>query len=292
MQWITYYIFRMGIIVFPLIPFPLLYRLSDLSAWMIYRVFRYRKRVTLENLRKAFPGHSERMIRQIAWQSYRNLSDVLLESLKGFGMSSKTLIRRYTIENPEVLDAYYHQGQSVIGVTAHYANWEWGALAGRLQLKHLPVAFYKPLSNRYIDHYLKKNRAESGTLMRSIYRTTETFRELDDQTCLFLMVADQNPSNIEKAYWINFLGRQTPCLHGPEKHARINRYPVVYLDIRRQERGVYRVRIHPLVEDPDMHQAGIITKRYIHTLEQIIRSQPANWLWTHKRWKKQTGAET
>lgn len=290
MQRVVYHVFRLGIFLFTAIPFWLLYVLSDISAWLFYRVIRYRRKVTLANLRKAFPELPEKRIRQIARQSYRNLSDILLESLKGFSMAPVTLINRYAIENPGMLDTYYHQGQSVIGVTAHYANWEWGALAGRLQLKHLPVAFYKPLSNKYIDQFLKKHRAENGTQMRSIYRTTETFREMNAQSALFLMVADQHPSNTEKAYWVNFLGRPTPCLHGPEKHARSNQYPVVYLDIRRKKRGFYRIRIIPLVGDPDHVESGLITEKYIHTLEQIIRQEPANWLWTHKRWKKQPGA--
>src|SRR6056297_1523960 len=286
MQRVVYYVFRLGIFIFQPIPFPLLYVISDISAWLIYRVFRYRKKVTGENLRKAFPEHSEKRIQQLTWQSYRNLSDILLEGLKGFNMSRDALIKRYTIENPGLLEPYYQQGQSVIGVTAHYANWEWGALAGRLQLNHLPVAFYKPVSNKYIDRFLRKHGAENGTLMRSIYQTTETLRELAHQICLFLMVADQHPSNIKKAYWVNFLGRQTPCLHGPEKHARSNRYPVVYLNIRRQRRGFYRIRIIPLVNDPDHFEPGGITEKYLHTLEQIIIQEPADWLWTHKRWKK------
>jgi len=286
MQLVIYYAFRMGVFIFAAIPFPLLYRLSDISAWLIYRVFRYRRRVTLENLRKAFPKLPERKVKQIARRSYGNLSDILLESMKGFSMTRDTLIKRYRIENPELLNAYYQRGQSVIGVTAHYANWEWGALAGRLQLKHLPVALYKPLSNQYIDGFLKQNRAENGTLMRPIYKTSQTFRELDGQTCLFLMVADQHPSNIEKSYWVHFLGRQTPCLHGPEKHAQSNQFPLVYLDIRRKKRGFYSIRILPLVEDPGHFESGVITQRYIHTLEKIIRQEPANWLWTHKRWKK------
>ena len=286
MQRGEYLAFRLGLSFFSAVPFSILYGFSDLLAYLLFHVVRYRRKVTLQNLRSVFPDHSEKSIRQIAVRSYRNLSDVLLESLKGFSMSKASFLKRYRIINPESLEAYYKKGISLIGVTAHYANWEWGALAASLQLSHQPVAFYKPLSNRYIDRHMKNNRTQYGTIMRSIYGTRETFREFSDQTSLFLMVADQAPSNVQKAYQVRFLGRETTCLHGPENHAKHNHYPVVYFDIQRIKRGYYQIWIKKLIEHPRREAEGAITRQYMHTLEAIIRQQPANWLWSHRRWKR------
>ena len=286
MQRAEYLAFRLGLFLFSVVPFSVLYGFSDLLAYLLFHVVGYRRKVTLQNLRSVFPDHSEKSIRQIAAHSYRNLSDVLVESLKGFSMSKASILKRYRIINPESLDTWYKQGISLIGVTAHYANWEWGAFAASLQLSHQPVAFYKPLSNRYIDRHMKNNRTQYGTIMRSIYRTSETFREFSDQTSLFLMVADQAPSNVEKAYRVRFLGRETTCLHGPENHAKHNHYPVVYFDIQRIKRGYYQIRIKKLIEHPSREAEGAITRQYMHTLEAIIRQRPANWLWSHRRWKR------
>jgi KDO2-lipid IV(A) lauroyltransferase len=286
MQRAEYLAFRLGLSLFPAVPFSILYGFSDLLAFLLFHVVRYRRKVTLQNLRSAFPDHSEKNIRQIAARSYRNLSDVLLESLKGFSMTKASILKRYRIINPESLDAWYKQGVSLIGVTAHYANWEWGAFAASLQLSHRPVAFYKPLSNPYIDRHMKNNRTQYGTIMRSIYQTSETFREFSDQTSLFLMVADQAPSNVNKAYRTRFLGRETTCLHGPENHAKNNNYPVIYFDIQRIKRGYYQIRIKRLIEHPGRQPEGAITRQYMQTLEEIIRQRPANWLWSHRRWKR------
>jgi KDO2-lipid IV(A) lauroyltransferase len=129
--------------------------------------------VVFSNLNKVFPEKTKKGIKIIAKKSYLNLTDILLESLKGLSMPEDKLIIRYRIIKPELLSKYCYKDQSVIGVSGHYCNWKWGALAGSLEVRHKLIAFYKPLSNKHIDAFLKKSRAESGTLLKSIYKTSD-----------------------------------------------------------------------------------------------------------------------
>ena len=102
------------------------------------------------------------------------------------------------------------------------------------------------------------------------------------------MAADQYPGDqIGKAIWLDFLGRDTPFLHGPESYARYNNLPVVYFDLKRVKRGYYEMEIKKLVEVPKETQPGEITKKYMQFLEKAITEKPQDWLWSHKRWKKQ-----
>lgn len=119
MQYILYIIFLLSIYFIAIIPFWLLYRFSDVLSFLFYYVFLYRKKVILENLRKSFPEKSEKEIREITRKTYRNLSDLVVESIKTFSMSTKQVTKRFKIINPEIIDKYYLKGQSVIGVTAH-----------------------------------------------------------------------------------------------------------------------------------------------------------------------------
>ena len=75
-------------------------------------------------------------------------------------------------------------------------------------------------------------------------------------------------------------------MHGPEKHARINNYPVIYLNIQRVKRSYYELPAEKLIDDPSKLPDGEITKRYMGRLEEILKDRPENWLWSHKRWKK------
>ena len=99
------------------------------------------------------------------------------------------------------------------------------------------------------------------------------------------MIADQNPSNKEKAIWVDFLGIDTAFLHGPEVYALKLNYPVVYIDIKRVKKGFYEIELLPLVENPSIMQPGEITQLYAQAIEKRIQSAPQYWLWSHKRWK-------
>ena len=91
------------------------------------------------------------------------MADITIESLKGFSMSKKQLIERYKVVNTDFLNQYFDKGQSVIGVGAHYGNWEWGVLSFGLQFKHECIGIYKPLSNKYIDNYVRKRILDSSS---------------------------------------------------------------------------------------------------------------------------------
>jgi KDO2-lipid IV(A) lauroyltransferase len=216
---------------------------------------------------------------------YLNLSDIIVEGIRAFTMNKKQILARHRILNPEILDPYFDAGQGVIVVTGHYGNWEWGALSPALQTRFQIVGFYKPLKNKLIDKFVRKNRSRYGTVLSPIRETTKTFEMHRGQPVMYLMAADQSPSNREAAYWVNFLGRETAFLHGPEKHARINNYPVVFVAIRRVKRGYYELELSIITEDPSLLPESEITRRYALKMEELIKEDLPNWLWSHKRWK-------
>ena len=279
------FFFYLFVLLVGILPFRLLYILSDFVSYFLRRVFKYRKDVIIKNLRNSFPELSEEEIRIIIKRTYLNLSDVFIEGIRAFTMTRKQIRARHHILNPEILDPSFEAGKGVIIVTGHYGNWEWGALSPALQLRCHNIAFYKPMKNKWMDKMINRNRSRYGTTLASIRQTTNTFEAYKGQPVLYLMAADQSPSNREATYWANFLGRETAFLHGPEKHARNNNYPVVFVAIRRMKRGFYELDLKPLVEDPSKLHDGEITKLFAEKLEALIREDPANWLWSHKRWK-------
>ena len=270
-------------------PFRLAYLLSDFFFILLYYVISYRKNVVKDNLNRAFPEKSEQELRAIRTRFYKHLSDLLIEGLKGLSMSGKQIIKRHHMVNPEVLEPYFKRGKSVIGVTGHYGNWEWGALSGGLQMSHLLIAFYKPIGNPYIDRFMRKRRAKFNCRLASIKETYSTFEETRGQNVAYMMVADQSPTNLQDCYWIPFLGQDTACLHGPEKYARLHRLPVFYVDIQKKKRGYYEMTLSLLAEDTIAMEPGKLTAMFMNRLEEAIRQQPGYWLWSHKRWKHKKG---
>jgi len=273
------------ILLVSILPFRIMYLLSDLMYFIFYYFIGYRRKVVQSNLRNSFPEKSLKEIQVLTKRFYHHLCDISLESIKGFSMSPEEIIKRHHILNPELADYFFDKGTSVITVPGHYNNWEWGSLSPGLQIKYPIVGFYKPMSNKRTDEFGKKHRARFGTLLKSIRNTADTFEELIDTPTVYIMAADQSPSNLRDCYWINFLHQETAWLHGPEKYARKYNLPVVYVDIQKIKRGFYSLNLVIITENPSSLSDGEITRLYAKHLEKSILSEPAYWLWSHKRWK-------
>lgn len=285
MQYLSYILFRLFVLLFAFIPFPVMYGLSELLALLLQYGLKYRLKVVRSNVERVFPQLSEQEKGKLIRNFYRHLADITLEAVKGFSLGPKSVVKRHNVVNPEVLEAFFKQGITVIGVTGHHGNWEWGSLSGGLQMPVPLVALYKPLSNKYLDAYMMRSRAKNGTELASILKTYYTFDKNKDRTVAYILVADQNPGKPSRAHWIPFFGIETAFLHGPEKYANMFHHAVVYVDITRVKRGYYTMTVIPICGPGEMTEEGAITRRYAEILEQKIRERPESWLWSHKRWK-------
>lgn len=285
MDLLTYFLFRCFVFLFRIIPFPLLYLISDGFYFLFYYIAGYRKKVVYENLRSSFPEKSATEIRTIARGFFHHLADVLVESMKAFSMTEAEVVKRYRLEGMEELDELYRQGKPVICVAGHYANWELAGIAAGSQMAHKPVGFYKPMTNKRIDAYIRKTRVKGRSELASITATNETFRKDYGDIPVFYMVADQSPSSPRLAYWMNFLNHDTAVLHGPEKYAHRYNFPVVFAWAEKVRRGYYIARFTMLEKDPAHSAPGQITEKYIRALEQVILENPQYYLWSHRRWK-------
>lgn len=285
MKWIGLAALWLLIQVFRLLPFWLIYRISDGMAWMMYRVFGYRKKVIFENLERAFPEKSTIEREKIARQAYRNLCDVTLETFKAFGMSARSLEKRNPCINPELVNEYLARGQTVIICGSHYNNWEWACITLPLSLKAEKFCVYKPLSNHLIDRYLNRQRGKTGMRMIAMEDVFAAMRRHRKEIGSWWLLSDQSPSSRKNAHWVSFLGQDTATLPGLDFLARKLNMPVIYFHVARVRRGRYEVEYQELWPDPESAEEMDITLAYSRHIERIIRTEPGNWLWSHKRWK-------
>ena len=284
---LTYYFFRTFIAIFWIIPFRILYIISDGAFFLVYYLIGYRKKIVFENLMNSFPEKSAEEINNIAKKFYHHLVDVLIESLKAFTMSEDEIILRYKFIHNEFLDDLYKKGIQVLCVGGHYNNWEWSGIAAGKQMMHRPVGFYKPLTNKYVDAFIQKTRVQGRSVLVSIMHTAAIFKTDWGEPAAFYMVGDQSPSTPRLAYWVKFMNQDTATLHGPEKYARVHNLPVVFVYAKKIKRGFYQVEFSMLEENPSKTKTGEITARFMHKLEEVINDNPQYYLWSHRRWKHQ-----
>jgi len=282
---VGYFFLRIGIELFRLIPFRVLYVLSDGLAFLLFNIIGYRKKVVFDNLRRAFPEKTEEERLRIARRFYLNLTDTTLETVKLFTTPVQEIKRRCPCLNPEVVNQYLDNGQSIILSGSHYNNWEITGITMPPVFHGATVTAYKPLTNKHIDRFLNRSRARTGMELVSMEETFKVMRKRANEAVVFILLTDQSPTSRKNAHWVEFLGQDTASLPGVDVLARKFNFPVLYYHVRRVRRGYYEVSFDEIWKDPSTAADMDITRAYARRLETEIRALPENWLWSHKRWK-------
>jgi Kdo2-lipid IVA lauroyltransferase/acyltransferase len=267
------------------LPFAALYALSSVIGWLAFRFFPHRDEVVRTNLSLCFPELDAAAITDIRRRYYSGFADVLVEVIKSATLPAEEIRRRVRIVGMEQAQALLAQGQTVLLAAAHQCNWEWMLLALSLELGFPLDAAYKPLVDSWAEREMKKVRSRFGSrlvpakeLLADIIKRGKVVRAI-------AMVADQEPTTSEHKHWTRFLNRDTAFYMGPEEIARVTRFPVFFIGLKRTARGFYEMSFTPLSARGESLKPGELTERYVRQVEQQVRDAPPDWPWSHKRWK-------
>lgn len=274
-----------GIIyLFSLLPHFVLYRISDFLFFVFYHLIGYRRKVVFNNLKNSFPEKETAELKRIEKAFYKNLADIIIETVKEFSISESQMKKRFKFVNPEVFDHFHKKNQSVMMMMGHYNNWEY-AVSTSLWIKQDFYAVYGRIKNKIFNKYLVKTREKFGLNLFPMEKTYEAMLSHKQGNNLYMFMADQSPHHGRIKFWLDFLNQETPVHIGAENLSRKLNLGVVFIEIKRVKRGYYEVNAEILFEDPNETEKFEITKKYFKTLEEIITRKPENWLWSHKRWK-------
>lgn len=270
---------------FSRLPFPVLYLLSDLLYRLNRAVIRYRYDVVEGNLRNAFPDKGDEEIGRLRDEFFRNLADVVVEAVKGISISPDALAERVIFEDIAIVDRLVAQDRAFILLAAHHCNWEWPMLSLARRLPRPLGAVYQPLHNERVNAFMLKTRSRFGATPIAGKNLLAELARRKNEIGVLALVADQVPTRSEELYWTRFLNQDTAFYVGVEKLARITRFPVMFMHIRRVERGRYAARFKLIAEPPYARDGHDIVERYARETEAMILDAPSAWLWSHRRWK-------
>jgi Kdo2-lipid IVA lauroyltransferase/acyltransferase len=271
------------------LPFPVLYGAAWLAYLAIYYVAGYRRQVVRENLSNAFADRNARELTVLAKKFYRQLTEVAVEIVKARRMQHADFLARARVCNPELLRQCSNDFRdSVIVLTIHQGNWEWMLHGTTAALGIAMDPVYKPLHNQSLDSVVFEIRARFGSRPIAVNEATaDILRRRREPRCLVL-VADQAPAQQEHAHWTQFMGRSAAFHTGPARLAKLTGFPVVFAQCRRRRRGYYEIEFHPLAVPPYGDDPSVIIERYVRLAERAIGEEPESWLWSHRRWRRQT----
>lgn len=289
MNTLVYYINYTLCFLFSLLPFWVLYLLSDLFYFPLYYCVRYRRRVVRKNLTEAFPEKTKKEIISIEKKFYSFFCDYALETIKLLSISKKSMKKRMKFGGFEELNETFSQGKSVAAYLGHYCNWEWVSSLplNVTQEGVISAQIYHKLRNQASDRLFLRLRGRMGAVsiqMKESVRKILTMKR-DNLQFIIGFIADQSPHGQNINHWTLFLNHDTPVLTGTEKLAKQLDLAVYYLDVKRVKRGYYTATFRKMIDNPNDYPDFEITNMYMNLLEESIKTTPQYWLWTHKRWK-------
>ena len=280
-----YFIIYSFCYLFSLLPWRIMYLLSDIAAFILQRVVKYRVAVVQQNLAIAFPNKTILERKKIANEFYQQFTDSFIETFKLLSMSDKTFIKRFS-SNAEVLNDLYATGQNVQIMAGHFFNWEFANWGVGKYSQYPFIAVYMPLSNPHFNKMILGLRKRYGSIMIPATNFRAQFQKFATKgRYAMALAADQNPGNPLSAFWVPFFGQLTPFVKGPEKGAKLNNTAQVFVHFYRVKRGYYHSEYEVMTTSPNYFKDGQLTALYVKVLEEKIRQNPSNYLWTHRRWR-------
>lgn len=274
------------------LPWWALYGVSTALYFILCHGIGYRRKVVMTNLRESFPEKTEMELRTIAREFYRNFTDMIVETIKLLHVSDDEMRSRFTFEGVDIIDNFMKQGRSVAAYFSHTFNWEWApsvtlwsAMATDKEAAFCQV--YRPLRDKSMDALMLRIRSRFGARSLPKKNTLRALLELrrENMPSVTGFMSDQKPSHGDPAYITTFLSHPTAFITGTETLARRLGMGAVYWDITRRGRGRYHLTVRLIAEDVAATEPMAVTAEYVRMLETTIRRDPANWLWSHKRWK-------
>jgi Kdo2-lipid IVA lauroyltransferase/acyltransferase len=279
-----YYLLYGFLYLLSLLPLRVLYVLADGLYALIFYVFKYRKKIVLANLAHAFPEKTEKERIRIAKNFYKTFIDSFVETIKLFSTGRRFIEKRMSADF-SVFEQLHREGKTFQMHACHQFNWEWINHCMSMNIPQPLVAVYMPISNKAFERVFLKLRCRYHTIMLPATDMKNQFLSWRGKEHVLVLVADQNPGHPGNSYWFEFLGKTAPFVKGPERYAREKKIPVVFARSRKIKRGYYKIEYELIADDASLLPEAELTRRFVQYITRVIREEPENWLWTHRRWK-------
>jgi KDO2-lipid IV(A) lauroyltransferase len=242
------------------------------------------RRRALDHLALAFPERSAAERRAIARGAFlhqgMNLTELLHLTRRGLG----ALRPRRENQGWEQIEAARAGGRAVVGVTAHCGNWE--LIAGAFTLSGLPLAAAaRELEDPALQELLLAVRGAMGatTIARGGRAAGRQLLEVLRKGGALAILIDQD-TRVE-GVWVPFFGRPAYTPVGAARIALRQGVTVVPIFGERREDGTHLIRCLPALDLPADETAA--TALMTAAIEAQVRRRPEQWVWWHKRWRRQ-----
>ncbi|MFA8451854.1 MAG: lysophospholipid acyltransferase family protein [Bacteroidales bacterium] len=264
-----------------------LIKLSSILGILAFKVLKVRKETVLHNLQEAFPDFSEEKIYEIALKNYKSFALTFFEFAKLKYATNDSILNEVEFVNNKVLEKALSRKDSLILLTAHFGNWEYGALCIGLKYNFPMRVLAKKQSNEFVTKFMSEAREKFGN--KEIFTGSsvkELYKALLNKQIIGV-VGDQRGS--VEGPRVKFFNKDTAVYTGTAVLSLKTSTPILTVFVARQKDNKYKIFIDELSFDdlPENQEEKVleINQRYFAKLEKMIKQYPEQWFWMHKIWK-------
>jgi len=260
---------------------------AKFTAIIVFYLLRIRKKVVLKNLSIAFPELDSNSINKIAFQNYICTAIAFLEIYYLSKLKKDEIPSIISSNGVDIFKNYLSEGKGLILLTAHFGNWEIGAIAAGVYLNTRLNVLVKDQKNLLVRNFMKRMREQFGNKQISVGKSVKEIYAAIKRGELIGIVGDQRGPR--EGLRVNFFGRPTSTFIGTASIAIKTDCPVLIVFCIRKANFQFEYIIEKLEYDktlPTKEQKILsFNQNYFNILEKMIRKYPEQWLWMHNIWK-------
>ena len=242
------------------------------------------KSIIFSNLSRAFPNLDKIGKKKILKKMWFNYGNIFAEYMfiKKF-RNDPIISRNILIENQYILEKIKTESKPVIFISGHFNNFE--LMAMQIEKAGLDLAaIYRPLNNKYLNPLMESIRKKyicRKQIKKGISGTKELLLNFKKGTSIALMI-DQRVSQGIKC---NLFGEKALTTTIPAQFVKKFGSKIIPVYIERKNNEIFKITFYHPLELSKNTSEELITLKLNKCLEEMIKKNPDQWIWSHNRWK-------
>ena len=251
-------------------------------GWLALRLLPDRREAARANLALCMPELDDTQRDALLQANFRDVGIGLFEFARAWWGDATPMRRSARIEGLEILQALQAEGRGVLLVSGHFMTLE---MCGRLLCDHFDLAgMYRKHRSPVMEWAVLRGRLRYASAMFGNGDTRAAIRHLKRGG--FLWYAPDQDMRGKDTVFAPFFGIPAATITATHQFARMTGCAVVPF-FHRREGGRYILRVAPQLPAFPGEDVVADTGRVNAAIEAMVREAPAQYLWIHRRFKRQ-----
>ena len=264
------------------LPWPVQRRLGAIVGWLALRLSRSRREAARTNLALCLPELDAAQRERLLRDNFRDVGIGLFEFARAWWGDAEPMRGTATIEGLDILQRLQAEGRGVLLVSGHFMTLE---MCGRLVCDHVPLAgMYRRHRSPVMEWAVLRGRLRYARAMFGNGDTRAAIRHLKRGGLLWY-APDQDMRGKDTVF-APFFGVPASTITATHQLARLTGCAVVPF-FHRRDGARYVLRVAPPLDSFPSEDVVADTTRVNAAIEAMVREAPAQYLWIHRRFKRQ-----